>query len=266
MYDPDLEQESPAVDLKATATRIRSAFAHPTFRRYSLFVAGMQAAVAVSGPFFSVYMLRDLDYSYWQFSANTGTSILTQFFTLGIWGRICDRWGNRFVMVSSSLLMPVLPMLWLGSTNPYYLMCVQVISGIAWGGFALSTANYLYDLRPPRADFASYAAVQSGLSALGVFVGALLGGYLATHLGEIQTWLPRDWQPAHSVVLIFVLSGLLRLGIVSWFIPRSEELRVRRRPDILQVVYRISRFTPGAGVVLDWLTVTRKDRDTPPDS
>jgi MFS family permease len=266
MYDPDLEQESPAVDLKATATRIRSAFAHPTFRRYSLFVAGMQAAVAVSGPFFSVYMLRDLDYSYWQFSANTGTSILTQFFTLGIWGRICDRWGNRFVMVSSSLLMPVLPMLWLGSTNPYYLMCVQVISGIAWGGFALSTANYLYDLRPPRADFASYAAVQSGLSALGVFLGALLGGYLATHLGEIQTWLPRDWQPAHSVVLIFVLSGLLRLGIVSWFIPRSEELRVRRRPDILQVVYRVSRFTPGAGVVLDWLTVTRKDRDTPPDS
>jgi len=36
------------------------------------------------------------------------------------------------------------------------------------------------------------------------------------------------------------------------------ELRVRHRPDLLQVVYRVARFTPGAGVVLDWLTVTRK--------
>jgi MFS family permease len=168
-------------------------------------------------------------------------------------------------MVSSSLLMPVLPMLWLVSENPYYLMCVQVVSGIAWGGFALSTANYLYDLRPPRADFASYAAVQSGLSALGVFMGALLGGYLASQLDEIRLWLPGNLQPTHSVVLIFVLSSLLRLLIVAWFIPRSEELRVRRRPDILKVVYRVSRFTPGAGIVLDWLTVTRKDRETPPD-
>jgi MFS family permease len=266
MYDPDRHQESPPVDLGATARRIRSAFGNLTFRRYSLFVAGMQGAVAVSGPFFSVYMLRDLEYSYWQFSANTGTSILTQFFTLAIWGRICDRWGNRFVMVSSSLLMPLLPVLWLVSENPYYLMGVQVVSGIAWGGFALSTANYLYDLRPPRADFASYAAVQSGLSALGIFLGALLGGYLASQLDEIRLWLPLILQPAHSVVLIFVVSSLLRLLIVLWFIPRSEELRVRRRPDLLQVTYRVSRFTPGAGVVLDWLTVTRKERDKPPEA
>jgi hypothetical protein len=36
---------------------------------------------------------------------------------------------------------------------------------------------------------------------------------------------------------------------------------VRQRPDLLKVVYRVARFTPGAGVVLDWLTVTRKNRE-----
>ena len=55
-------------------------------------------------------------------------------------------------------------------------------------------------------------------------------------------------------------SSALRVGIAAWFIPRSVELRVRQRPDLLQVVYRVARFTPGAGVVLDWLTVTRKTR------
>ena len=76
----------------------------------------------------------------------------------------------------------------------------------------------------------------------------------------VSAWLPQHWQPTHPVVLIFACSALLRLAIISWYIPRSRELRVRHRPDILQVVYRISRFTPGAGVVLDWLTVTRKQR------
>jgi MFS family permease len=164
-------------------------------------------------------------------------------------------------MVASSVLVPVVPALWLLSSEFYYLLLVQVLSGLAWGGFTLSTANYLYDLRPPRADFASYAAVQASLSAAGIFCAALFGGYLAGAAPALLSHLPADWQPPHSVLLIFLVSALLRLAIVLWFIPRSVELRVRRRPDLLKVVYRISRFTPGAGVVLDWLTVTRKERD-----
>jgi MFS family permease len=206
-------------------------------------------------------MLRELDYSYWQFSVNTGTSILTQFFTLAMWGRICDKWGNRFVMIASSVMLPALPAMWLLSSSFYYLLFVQVLSGLAWGGFTLSTANYLYDLRPPRADFASYAAVQSALSAVGIFCGALLGGLLARHLDELLPLLPPAIAPTHAILLIMLVSSLLRLLIVAWFIPHSEELRVRRRPELLRVVYRISRFTPGAGVVLDWLTVTRSERE-----
>ncbi|MEE4109880.1 MAG: MFS transporter [Halieaceae bacterium] len=259
MHDPD-PHSGPPVDLAGTLRRIRDAFRHRTFRRYTLFVAGMQGAVAVSAPFFSVYMLRDLDYSYWQFSINTGASILTQFFTLAIWGRLCDQWGNRFVMIASSSILPLVPALWLFSSNYYYLILVQVVSGLAWGGFTLSTANYLYDLRPPRADFASYAAVQSALSAIGIFCGALVGGLLARHLDVLLLAMPPSLAPAHALLLIMLVSSLLRLLIVAWFIPHSEELRVRRRPDLLRVVYRISRFTPGAGVVLDWLTVTRAER------
>jgi hypothetical protein len=91
-----------------------------------------------------------------------------------------------------------------------------------------------------------------------VFCGALLGGYLASAMPHLVELLPRSWQPQHSVILIFATSSLLRVAIAAWFIPRSVELRVRHRPDLLKVVYRVARFTPGAGVVLDWLTVTRK--------
>jgi len=260
MHDPDPAHETPPRDFIATAGRIRDAFRHRTFSHYSLFVASMQAAVAVSSPFFSVYMLRDLQFSYWLFSINTGVSILAQFFTLAAWGRICDRSGNRIVMVVTSLLLPAVPALWLVSTDFTYLCLVQVLSGIAWGGFTLSTANYIYDLRPPRADFASYAAVQSSLGAGGVFLGALAGGFLATLMQRYVAALPDSLEPTHPVVLIFLTSALLRFAIVCWFIPHLRELRVREHPGVMQIIYRISRFTPGAGIVLDWLTVSRKKK------
>ena len=260
MHDPDHASAARPGSFIDTLRRIRESFHHRAFREYSLFFAGMQGAVAISGPFFSVYMLNDLGYTYWEFTGNIGVSILTQFFTLSTWGRICDRWGNRLVMVTSCCMLPVLPALWLFSESYYYLLGVQVMSGLAWGGFTLSTSNYLYDLRPARADFASYAAVQSSLSAAGVFCGALLGGYLASALPGLVALLPASWQLEHSVILIFATSSLLRVAIAAWFIPRSQELRVRHHPDLLQVVYRVARFTPGAGIVLDWLTVTRKRR------
>ncbi len=259
MHDPDQHHVPGGASFVDTLGRVRESFHHRAFREYSLFFAAMQGAVAISGPFFSVYMLNNLGYSYWQYTGNVGVSILTQFFTLSTWGYICDRWGNRLVMVTSCCMLPVLPALWLFSENYYYLLGVQVMSGLAWGGFTLSTSNYLYDLRPARADFASYAAVQSSVSAVGVFCGALLGGYLASALPHLVALLPESWQLEHSVVLIFATSSLLRVGIAAWFIPRSVELRVRHRPDLLQVVYRVARFTPGAGIVLDWLTVTRKN-------
>ncbi|MEE4659500.1 MAG: MFS transporter [Halieaceae bacterium] len=260
MHDPDPAHEVPTGNFAATARRIRDAFRHRTFSHYSLFVASMQGAVAVSAPFFSVYMLRDLQFSYWLFSINTGVSIITQFFTLAAWGRVCDQWGNRIVMVTSSLMLPVIPALWLVSPNFFYLCGIQVLSGIAWGGFTLSTANYIYDLRPPRADFASYAAVQSSLGAVGIFLGALAGGFLATGMADYASVLPDIVEPTHPVVLIFLFSACLRLAIVCWFIPHLKELRVREHPGVMQIIYRVSRFTPGAGVVLDWLTVSRKKR------
>ena len=55
---------------------------HSHARYFTLFLAAMQGAAAVAAPFFSVYMLRDLQFSYLQFMANTGMAVLVQFLTL----------------------------------------------------------------------------------------------------------------------------------------------------------------------------------------
>ncbi|HAT58112.1 MAG TPA: MFS transporter, partial [Gammaproteobacteria bacterium] len=90
--------------------------------------------------------------------------------------------------------IPVIPVLWMLSPNQYYLIFVQIVSGVFWSGFTLSTANYLYDIRPHQTNFALYAAIQSGTSALAVCLGGIFGGYLASHAPRIAETIAQSWQ------------------------------------------------------------------------
>ncbi len=240
----------------STLREIRHSMHDKTFRSYSLFVAGMQGAVAISAPFFAVYMLNDLNFTYLQFSLNSIASIATQFLTLSMWGRVSDQHGNRIIMLGCSVAIPIVPMLWMVMPNFYYLLLVQIISGVVWSGFNLSTSNYLYDIRPHHTNFATYAAVQSGICAILVFIGAVGGGLLAS-----RSLVIRDsfHLPLGSpLFLVFLISGLIRAGVLIWFIPYAEEPTIRTRPQLLKIIFRVARFNAISGVVLDWLTVTEK--------
>ncbi|MDQ2076920.1 MFS transporter [Marinimicrobium sp. ABcell2] len=259
MHDPDPEpsREQPG-NVSRSLHQVRDSLHDRTFRHYSIFVAGMLGMVAISAPFFAVYMLRDLQFTYLEYSINSIASIATQFLCLRFWGVFSDRFGNRLVMLITSGMIPMLPLLWLVSPNFYYLLGVQVVSGIAWSGFSLSTANYLYDIRPHKTDFAVYAAVQSCLSAGAVFVGALAGGFIASAAPELLQRLDIVELMGSPLFVVFITSAVLRMAVTLWFIPRAVEPRVRRHPRMLEIVYRVARLNALSGVVLDWLTVTRK--------
>lgn len=261
MHDPHVPStDQRTTTVLGTVLRIRDSMGDTTFRNYTIFFAGMQGAVAVSGPFFAVYMLEELHYTYIEYSINLMASIATQFTMLRYWGKVSDRHGNRIVMLLCSVLMPVIPVLWLFSDNYYWLLVAQLISGLAWGGFNLATANYLYDIRPHQTDFATYAAVQAGIAAVLVFVGSIAGGYLAHVAPLLNELLP--WPLASALFIVFLASGVLRLAVLLWFIPRAEEPTIRTRPQLLQIIFRIARYNSISGVQLDWLTVTGKEKDT----
>ena len=229
--------------------------------------------MAISAPFFTVYLLSDLQLDYMVFAVIQMASIVAQFVTLGMWGRISDAFGNRVVMVITCCIIPILPLLWLLSTDVWYLLLVQLLSGFAWSGFSLCSANYLCDLRPRHTQFATYAAVQSGITASAVFIGTLMGDYLAE---AAHRWAEGLLAPLHltsPLYVVFVVTTILRTAMAIWFLPNSIEPRIRKRPKTLEIVYRIARFNPVSGVVLDWLTVTPKSArkkpgelvDTPED-
>jgi MFS family permease len=231
------------------------------FRRFSMFMAGMSCFVALSGPFFAVYMLRDLGFSYMEFTLSTASSILAQFLLMPFWGRICDQKGNRYVMAVGGCVIPLLPALWLISDSFTYILALQFVGGIAWGGFSLASANYLYDQKPRNIHFASYSAIHSSLTAMAIFIGAVSGGYLISWVPESVSMAGLHLHIERPVAMIFLLSTVLRLAVVLWYLPNAPELRVSERGRVRDLAYRIARFTPMSGVVIDVINKRRRKTD-----
>lgn len=256
MHDPQVQvtQRIPG----NTWLKLREAWQEPVFKQYSLLVATMQSMVAISAPFFAVYMLNDLQFTYIEFVLSGVASIATQFITLKFWGKFSDKFGNRLVMVLTCSMIPFVPLLWLFSGDFTYILIIQAISGLWWSGFTLSTANYLYDIRPHQADFATYAAMQAGLSAALVFIGSIIGGVIASYALPFAKSSGLDNLLSHTIFVVFLASSIGRLCVVAYFIPRLQEPTIRQRPKMLDLVLRVSRFNAISGVNFDWLTVTKK--------
>ncbi len=219
---------------------------------FSSYVALMNAAVGVSSPFFTVYMLRDLSLSYLQFTVLSGTSVFVQFLMLGTWGRIADIYGNRLVLIVTSLSLPIVPAVWILSDDFWALMAFQVLSGLTWSGFTLATGNLLYEL-VPRTRRAAYVAFHNVGTAAGVFAGAMLGGALELLLppGTVLLGEPRARS---SLLYLFVISGALRALISVLLARRVRELRKPRKEITPRaLVMRITGFNTALGVIYDFI-------------
>lgn len=256
MHDPQVH--IPQKVIGDTWHKLRIAWQDPVFKQYSMLVASMQSMVAISAPFFAVYMLNELQFTYFQFVLSGVASIATQFVTLKFWGVFSDKFGNRLVMVITCGMIPFVPLLWLFSGDFTYILIIQAVSGLWWSGFTLSTANYLYDIRPHQADFATYAAMQAGLSAALVFIGSIVGGFIASYAQAFVQLTGLDSLLSSTLFVVFLASCIGRFAVFAYFIPRLKEPHIRQRPKMLDLVLRISRFNAISGVNFDWLTVTKK--------
>jgi MFS family permease len=233
--------------------------------RFSVFFALMQFSVAIASPFFTVYMLRDLQFSYLQFTLSSGTAIFAQFLTLSQWGRISDVFGNRRILTVTGLFIPLMPILWTVSTEMWYLIAIQALSGFSWAGFTLAAGNFVYDLIAPQRR-ATYLAIHNVLANVGIFAGAILGGYLgyilpsqAELFGTIYSWL----SPLYGV---FVVSTIVRAAVVAWLVPKLREVRIVRNISIPQVIFRVTRINALAGVFFDIIGSRPRRLDQPNDA
>ncbi len=220
------------------------------FAKFVFFQASMNFAVWIVAPYFAVYMLRDLNFSYMEFMIVTVTGAVSQFLPMHYWGRLTDSFGNKKVLTVCGYGIVLAPVLWLFSTNFYYLIFAQAAAGFAWSGYLLSTSNFMFDaVTPPKR--ARCAAYQSFVNAIMVFAGSMTGAVFALpFLAEpILAVLPSHFTGGSVIPAIILVSAVLRLLLLIIWEPRFREVRTDVEPvRHHQLIFRLSHMRPAQGM------------------
>jgi MFS family permease len=217
------------------------------FRRFLVFSGAFHAAANVAGPFFVLYLLRDLHLSYLTYGLWLAAPIVGQCITLKEWGRLSDRFGNKQVLFVTGLIVPFVPMLYLWSVNWMLLVAINFMSGVLWSGFSLSLQNYVFDV-VARPDRAKGVALYNALNAFGIAAGAMLGSWLATVtppellLGDLAIPL------VSNLPVVFLISGLLRLLVSITMLQTFREGRAVMPISQAQFVCQMPLIKPVAAV------------------
>ena len=171
---------------------------------------------------------------------------------LTTWGRIADVYGNRLILIVTSISLPIVPSLWLLSDNFWALLLFQALSGLSWSGFTLSAGNLLYEL-VPQTRRAAYVAFHNVGTAAGVFAGAMLGALLEVVLPPRGVLLGES-ATLSNLLYLFVISGIARAIVAALLARRVRELRKPRRAlSAPALVLRVTGLNAMVGFIYDFI-------------
>lgn len=216
-------------------------FRESNFLKFVVFSGCLTFGTYLAAPFFAVFMLRDLQLSYLTYMALQVGSSLAGLVALPLWGRHADLVGNVRVLRLSSFLASLIPMFWLLSHNPAYLMLVNLFAGFSWSGVTLSAGNFIYDAVTPqkRVRCIAYFNVINGLA---LFLGSSLGGFLASRLPALF---------GHRLLALFALSCSCRLFFYLLLSRSFREVRAAHEVSIQELFFSVVGIRPLVGPAPD---------------
>lgn len=221
-YDPKFKfQDKDYFNFKQFIKRIPKS----NFGKFAVFVSLIMFGTYIASPFFSVYLLKNLqlDYATWIFI--TISNPLSTLIFMPMWGKFADRFGNLKVLKWTGALISLIPIAYFFTMFiPLedkmllipYLFVIEFFSGFIWSGFNLSAVNFIYDA-VTRQKLALCVAYYNIFNGLGVFIGATLGGLISS--------INFNFLGVNSILFIFLLSAFARFMVYIFMIPKINEVR-----------------------------------------
>ena len=185
------------------------------FTKFVLFVSLMNFSVNISAPLISVFLLKDVSFSYAAYMTVVTSASIAGFLFQGVWGRYADLLGNIKIIKIAGWGIAIIPFLWLFSHHLAYLTVVQFFAGAVWGGFNLLVINFMMEAVSPekRIRCLSYFNL---MNSAAVFMGASFGGLLFHHLPPLF---------GYSFLTLFLISCVGRFLVMSLIADKVQEVR-----------------------------------------
>jgi len=212
-------------------------FKESNFSKFLTFTCLWSFSVYLASPFFTLYFLRDLKFSY-SFVATLGTlSAFADLMGMQAWGRISDRVKNKAVIQFAGWVAVFLPLAWVsaGPNSIVIPVILHVVGGGFWAGINLCMNNLLLNISP-KENRASFFSLYNIFGGLGAATAPILAGLLLKSISGLDLRL-FSWKLS-PVQAIFIISTVLRLLSFQLFkyVHEPEESTVGQMVRIIRGV------------------------------
>jgi MFS family permease len=194
-----------------------------------IYMLCVQVATHIAAPYFTPFMLTQLDLSYGTYVSLLASSFIAKLAFLPLLGRLARRWGARALLWMGGVGIVPMAGFWILSDSVPYLMVVQMIGGVAWAAYELATILLLFETIRDE-DRTGILTTFNLVNALAIAGGSLIGALLLRWIGvenSAYLWLFLISTVARllAVPLLRSVADMPRVRIPSWIGLRTLAVR-----------------------------------------
>ena len=187
---------------------------------FMIYNTSIHFSVMFLGPLFTIYILRTMELSYFVLTLCMVSWWVGNVFSSRYWGRVSKRKGNFYLLKLTTIIMCILPMLWI---SVYYFsdlgrifvsLAINLIAGITFSGFGLSSFNIVYDISN-KDEVIKFSSLMNCLKGIGIFLGSIIAGSIVDSEYIISILLNYNFTSIQLSMLISTLLRFISFGILS---------------------------------------------------
>ena len=247
----------------ARLTDFRQPFRRKNFKFFLTYSILWNFSVYFASPFFTLYFLRDLGFSYAFVSIMGMISALADLTAMRLWGSISDRVRNKAVIQACCWISVFLPFLWTFVRPDHVVLPVllHILGGAFWAGIHLCANNLVLRITP-REERAICFSLHNIVAGIGASAAPIAAGLVINLFGSADLHL---LHPALTPLrLVFVVSTVLRLFSLQLlnFIQEPEEVPVRQLIRILRNVRGLNAANGFQALLHPFVEAPSADKDS----
>ncbi len=179
--------------------KVKRVFYDRNFVVLMIFLGFWNFSINLAVPFFSVYVLEQLQLSVSFVLILVTISQISSILVMRSWGKLADMFSNKSVLLLTCPLYILAIFLFLftsfpskGITTIPLLIIIYILIGISQSGVTLATGNITLKLAP-KGSASVYLSVNGMINAFMAGIAPIIGGFFADYFSEKKLSLILNW-------------------------------------------------------------------------
>ncbi len=194
---------APAAERAGKRFRPLAAARDRHFRTFLAATFVLQFATMIAGPFFNVYLKNDLGASNFEVGLLSTAAAFAGMIGQLYFGDVMARRGALWLTRAALVTMPVLPLMWLGISNPWLVLAPNMLGGFIWSAFNLANFQLLLEVTHEENREEFVAIFHTGVF-FALFLAPFLGGVVVDTMGYKAAFALSGGGRVVAAVMFFV--------------------------------------------------------------